>query len=213
MKPVMFSSVFSRRRVPADCSSTVVPDTFDLVLGGGGGVPIGAGEFHVYAVAASFHTLCMLHPQHVGGSSEAAMAHSHPGLEARASLFGLFDRNPPPHTQITGLSWQLGNSAGGGFGAQVLTRDRCRMHDGSRHHSALVDPAVQITSFGCNDSAGLSCCCICFFNLHSKSLSSRLTHSHRFVLWWNAGKRTPPRPRLIKLHSYLVNVIILTVFH
>lgn len=98
MKPVMFSSVFSCRRVPADCSLPVAPDTFDLVLGGGGGVPIGMGEFHVYAVAASFHTLCMLHPQHVGGSSEAAMVRSHLGLEARASLFGLFDRNPPPHT-------------------------------------------------------------------------------------------------------------------
>lgn len=121
-------------------------------------VPIGEGEFYMRAVAVSFHTLCMLYPQHVGGSSEAAMVRKHPDLEAHASLFWLFDRNP----LLTRLSRQLGNSAVGVslVFSQVFT-DQWRMNDRIEARVSLsislAYRAIQITFVGCNNSASVSC--------------------------------------------------------
>lgn len=133
-----------------------------------------------------------------------------------ASLFGLFDRNPP----ITGLSRQLGNSAGGALEHRdsLVTNAGCMMEAGeslSTRVSSHTNYILWVQRF----NRSLLFFVVVVLYLHSKSLSSRLIHSavkpHQFVFCGGTLEKEPwpGLADLIKHHSYLVNVIILTVFH
>lgn len=162
---------------------------FDLVRVCGGTYRHG-WILHACIVAARFHTLCMRNSQHVGGSFEAAPACTQSRCAAVpqrfdvcASPFRLHDRNPPHHYPSCPVMADNRIVTTAGQRRRRALEHRCSlMTDAGFHHPRdgsevslgatfslhlqLGYPAVQITSSGYDDSAGLSG----LFNLHSEAL-------------------------------------------
>lgn len=148
-----------------------------------GGVPMGVGGFYMHALLRGCHTLCMLNSQHVGGSFEAVTAWTH----QRCAVFPpmrITIHYPPPYTASWTLMADNRIVTTAGQRCRRAFQHRCSLvtdagfhhpRDGSEVslgatfslHLRLVYPAVQITSSGCCNSAGLSV----LFNLYSEALA------------------------------------------